>query len=155
MPKYRTKFQNSKLHGIAGKLGLTKDDLHEHAYALTDGRTEHTSDLTIKECDQLINYLENLLPAAKTAQPSRRTIQHHRQKAAVKTLATPTHIDFLNNLARQRGMTKEGLQRLCLRMIKLEKPRTSNDCNKIIEAIKAMNARDASQETQELKKEAV
>jgi hypothetical protein len=52
----------------------------------------------------------------------------------------------MSNLARARCMTLEGLERLGRRMIKHWPPRTTSETNKIIEAIKAMDARDAQKQ---------
>jgi hypothetical protein len=49
----------------------------------------------------------------------------------------------MKDLAAKRGISAEGLERLCRRMLKGNpRPRTTAETNKIIEALKAMNERD-------------
>ncbi len=74
-----------------------------------------------------------------------RTVQYHRQKFGVKRIAEPSQLDLMESLARQRGIGEDGLEKLCRRMLKGNpRPRTTSETNKIIEALKAMNARDAA-----------
>lgn len=143
MPKLRTKIQNSKMFGLAAKCGLAHEDLKDFAAEISDGRTEHTSELTVKEADEIIHRLEKVVQPKATVAP--RTIQYHRQKFGVKRIAEPSQLDLMESLARQRGIGDDGLEKLCRRMLKGNpRPRTTSETNKIIEALKAMNARDAA-----------
>jgi len=145
MPKLRTISQNSKMFGLAAKCGLTHEDLRDCAAEISGGRTDHTSELYISEADQIIYWLEKLVQPKPDVAP--RTVNYHRQKLGVKQIAQPAHLDLMDSLARQRGITEEGLERLCRRMLKGNpRPRTTSETNKIIEAVKAMNARDAAQQ---------
>jgi hypothetical protein len=50
----------------------------------------------------------------------------------------------MEDLATGRGWSKSTLESFCYRMLKgVSWPRTTEQTNKIIEALKAMNARDA------------
>ena len=79
MPKLRTKAQNSKMFGLAAKCNLTHEDLRDWAADVSNGRTEKTSKLYIKEADTIINHLDALVNPQKEWSP--RTIRYHRQKS--------------------------------------------------------------------------
>ncbi|MDQ3322426.1 MAG: hypothetical protein M3525_08365 [Acidobacteriota bacterium] len=141
MPKLRTKIQNSKMFGLMSKCGLTHDDLRDYAAEVSNGRTEHTSELYISEADKIIHRLEAV---AEPKEVSTRTVQYRRQKTGVKQIAQPSHLDLMESLARGRGITVDGLESLCRRTLNGNpRPRTTSETNKIIEALKAMNKRDA------------
>lgn len=140
MPKFRTKQQNSRMFGLAAKIGLSHEDLRDYAADVSDGRTEHTSKLYINEAKEVIHRLEQLLPEN---QVSRRTVNYRRQKTGVPQIVTPQHIKLMNDLwFKFSYRTASGLESICLKTIKVEKPRTTAECNKIIEAIKDMNRRE-------------
>ena len=61
---------------------------------------------------------------------------------AYKSIETTAHLGFIDELARLRGITPEGLSNLARRMNVPWPPRTTEDGNKIVEALKAMIARD-------------
>lgn len=141
--KQRTKAQNTMIHAIAGKLGLPKEDIAELAFDISGNRTEHTSELSVDEAAKLINRLQMWANPQAVKSPSRRTIQYRRQQAGIKQAVTPEHIDKMRRLwFAKPGRTESGLESLTLRQIKLEKPRTTKECNSVIEAIKAMNLRE-------------
>jgi len=139
MPKLRTKAQNSLMFGLASKAGVSHDDLRDWTAEITNGRTDHTSKLYHHEALEIINRLQNFVSPNQTP---RRTVNYRRRRDGIEQIVSIAHLGKLQSLADGRGMTNEGLQQLCLRMIKTEKPRTTKECNKIIEAIKAMNTRD-------------
>lgn len=136
----KTPAQNKAIFGLGAKMKCAHEDLRELAFDVTRGRTDSIKQLTFDEANGVIKRLGGR-PFTKEFKP-RRTEQYHRQEAGVKKLVTAAHLDHLTILARECGMTQEGLESLCKRMIKVKKPRTSSECNKVIEAIKAMNARD-------------
>jgi hypothetical protein len=139
MPKFRTKTQNSKMFGLASKAGVSHDDLRDWTSEITSGRTDHTSKLYQHEAQEIINRLEKFVNPNGTP---RRTENYRRQKAGVKTIVSQAHLAKLQHLADGRSMTSEGLAKLCVRIFGAEKPRTSHECSKAIEAIKDMNKRD-------------
>jgi hypothetical protein len=67
----------------------------------------------------------------------------------VKQIAQTNHLQKMKDLAAGRGITDEGLKNLCRRMIGHPNPLTTSETNKVIEAIKAMNARDAAKRAKE------
>lgn len=160
MSKLRTKAQNSRMHGLGGKLGLSHEDLRDFAFEYSGGRTDHTSELYIKEADNLINYLDSLANPKDANQLSQRTINYHKQKAGIGTIETQAQLKLINDLwFKYSHRTASGLESICLRTIKIEKPRTTKEGNKIVEAIKAMNAREEKNsvfipQSSSLKKEA-
>jgi hypothetical protein len=125
------------IFGLARKNGLSDELLHETVLSVTK-RTDHISLLTSREADLVIAHLKG-----KDYKPTpRRTVQHRRNRAGIKQVAQPAHLDLMHSLARQRGMSNEGLERLSTRVCKCYPPRTTSDTNKVIEAIKAMNRRE-------------
>lgn len=142
MPKLRTKAQNSLMWGLAKKIGVTHDDLSEMAFDVSGGRTEHTSELYQTEMVKLIDRLEEFANPKKDKTP-RRTTNYRKQKAGVVTLVTPEHLEKLNReWNKVQGRTPSGLESICIRTIKVERPRTAQECNKIINAVQSMNRRE-------------
>ncbi len=150
MPETRTKIQNAKMHGIAAKLGIPHEDLGDFAFEYSEGRTDHTSELYVAEMDKLIRHLEYLL-AQKTGETTpRRTVNYRRAKTGVVSIETPRQIKKLNDLWFAYAFrTAEGLEKLCLNTIKTDAPKTTKEFQKMIEAVKSMNAREAAKSNQE------
>lgn len=140
MPKFRTNAQNSLMFGLAAKAGVSHDDLRDWTAEITAGRTEHTSELYYSEAVEIIDRLQKLFNPDQTP---RRTVNYRRQKTGVEQIVTPDHLQKMVDLwFAKKERTSSGLESLCLRVIKLEKPRTAKECSKVIEAIKAMNSRE-------------
>ena len=89
-----------------------------------------------------------------TGHVAARTVRHHRQKANVKQMVSQKQLRLLADLAGKRNMSEAGLGSLCMRIIKRSSPVTTAQANKVIEALKSMNARSASVSTSRTKKEA-
>lgn len=139
MPKPRTLAQNRAIHSLLGKTKIDAELKGQMVARITNYRTTHTSEMYFHEANTLIVELGG------TAQSSSlRTQQHHRQQAGVVQIITPEQNELLTDLARKRwGVEYEvPLKRLALRVIKKLRPSTTIEANKVIEAIKAMNARD-------------
>ncbi len=157
MPKFRTKAQNSLMFGLAAKAGVSHDDLREWTSEITNGRTDHTSELYYGEAVEIIDRLQKFVNPDETP---RRTVNYRKQKTGVKTIETQAQLKKINDLwFAIPGRTASGLESICLRTIKIEKPRTTKEGNKIVEAIKSMNAREEKNssvipQTSSLKKEA-
>ncbi len=60
-PNLRTAAQNRKLWWLAGQLGLDKEAMADIVYDFTEGRTNHTSELSFLEARELIDYLNRTL----------------------------------------------------------------------------------------------
>lgn len=127
------------MFGLAAKCGLSHEDLRDMTAEITNGRTEHTSKLYTTECDELIHRLESFV---KPRQLAPRTVHHRRQQAGVPQIATQKHLKLMNDLAARRGMSEQGLRDLCFRTIHKDRPITTGETNKIVEALKDMNRRD-------------
>lgn len=139
--KKRTPVQNRKMFGLKSKIGLEHEDLREMAYDITNGETEHTSELTIEECDKLIARLESFLPKEEKRSP--RTIRYHRQKAGVVNINVAKQWKTIQDLWLKFPHRRlSGLEKICLRTIKKPKPLTTKEANKIFEAVKSMNQRE-------------
>lgn len=136
----KTPAQNKAIWALASKRGFAEEDLRDLCEQEFGSRS--ISKLTFDKANHLISKLGgNPFP---TAELSRRGVQYHRQKAGVEQLPSQTHISLMWKLARERGMTDDGLASLCWKMLGHSKPRTTKETSKVIEALKAMNKRDAN-----------
>lgn len=134
----RTKQQNSVLHKLLGDFSFTADDKAEMVFDITGGRTEHSSEMSVDECNRMIVRL-----GGKAISNSRRSQQLDRQIAGVKQIATAKHRNLMEMKARNRGISKDGLGDLSAKVNKgVRIPRTSEEVNHVIEALKAMDKRD-------------
>lgn len=136
------------MHALASECGLSHEDLRDYAAQVTNGRCDSTSDLSEVEAQEIISHLQKVAPGRGKAvkEVARRTIQYHRQKTGVESLPTSTHTSFMWRLARERGISQDGLAAMCKRMLGHEKPLSTKETSKIIEALKAMNKRDADKQ---------
>jgi hypothetical protein len=150
MPKEKTAGQIRAMFGLAkepaAKCGQTpKEFLEDLASSLSDGKNAQLSKLTFKAANAIIAKLGGR--AFGIGKMSKRTEQFHHQQAGVKRIETSQHLALIERLARGRGMTSEGLENLCRRILgrRLDEdaaPRTTDEGNKIVQALKAMNKRD-------------
>lgn len=136
-PQPKQQFQIRRMFGLAKDKALaagmeTKEYLESIA-------KKQLSTLTFDEANDVIVTLGG---AAMTRKFSRRTVNYHRQVAGVKAVETEAHLDFMQELAKLRGMSDEGLEKMGTRMLKHWPPRTTEEGNKVIEALKSMNKRD-------------
>lgn len=136
----KTYKQIKAIHGLAAKLGCSEDDLRDLAADVSAGRVERLSMVSFDEANVMIGRLGGE-PFHSSGTP-RRTVNYHRQQAGVKQIAQRAHLDLMYTLAANRGMTIGGLTSLAERMIKHFPPHTTSETNKVIEALKAMDARD-------------
>lgn len=146
-PKLKSPKQMKAIFSLAKKNGVDMDDDTRAALAVTvsNGRTDRLSLLTFDEANGLIKHLGGD-PIGSSRTP-RRTVNYHRQQAGVHQIAQPNHLNKMVAMAEERGISDDGLKGLCRRMLKGNSwPRTTAETNKIIEAIKAMNERDAKRE---------
>lgn len=140
MPLFRTKGQNKLMFSVAAQVGVSHDDLREWTFEITNGRTEHTSELYYAQAVEIINRLQAL---ANPHQTPRRTTNYRRAKTGVINIDVAAQAKLLNELwFEYPTRTASGLESLCLRTIKIEKPRTTKEFNPIIEAVKSMNNRE-------------
>jgi hypothetical protein len=146
MPKFqpKTSKQIRAIFGLGKKVYCTKEDLEEMASDVTNGRVDRLSLLSFGEANAMIRRLGGEPFPAMAALTPRRTVNYRRQQAGVQQIAQPQHLKLMRDLAAGRNMTDAGLQSMGLRMLKHWPPHTTDETNKIIEAIKAMNARDAA-----------
>ena len=130
------------IFGLGRKRGCGKEELEELAADVTNERVDRLSGLSFDEANAMIRRLGGD-PFPGEGDVSRRTLNYRRQKAGVKQLETVKHLSLIDELARLRNMTPEGLEKLCQRMLNgKRRPTTTAEGNKIVEALKAMNRRD-------------
>lgn len=136
MKRRRTTRQNSIMFGLAAKCGLTHDDLRDYAAEISQGRTDHTSELYATEAEEIISRLKGVAP-----QLARRTVQHRRQLAGIKQTHTVEQLDLMRDLAADCGLDEAGLKAFCQRQVGRDVPATTEETNKVVEALKGMKAR--------------
>lgn len=140
----KTTEQLRAIFGLGKKANFEKADLEEMAADITGGRVERLSLLSFDEANAMIRRLggEPFSPSSGSPLP-RRTANYRKQRDGIVTMATPKALAMMDDLAARRGMSPDGLERMCNRMFKSKRPRTAQACNAVIEALKSMNRRDA------------
>lgn len=141
MPKknLRTNQQNKALHLLLNKHGFTSDDKAEMVFDLTNGRTEHSSEMSFDEANAMI---ERLGGTPFRSRQKRQTQYFPKNVIAlVSTQAKEKIVELRNQRPLLAGV--EAWHRFCQRTCGKTEPRTVKDGQKIIEALKAMNKRDA------------
>lgn len=145
-PTPKKHFQIQRLFGLAKpKAELADIDTHEYladlAHGVTLGRTSSLKEITFEEANDMIEALGGV---KFSLFKSRRTENYHRQQAGIKTIVTAAHLEKMTELwFAYPHRTEAGLIAICQRTIKVDHPRTAEECNKIVEAIKSMNKREA------------
>lgn len=149
MPKFqpKTSKQLRAIFGLAKPLNCDEDSLRELAAEVSNNRIARLSLLSFAEANALIKRLGGE-PFSFGGTTPRRTVNYQKQQAGIPTIETRRHLNLMDDLANKRGMSAEGLQKLCRRMLKgKSRPTTTSEGNKIIEALKAMNRRDYLNQT--------
>lgn len=153
-PRPKTNAQIRRMFGLAKpKAEAARMDTHEYladvALIQTERRTSSLAELTFDEANKCIRSLGGD-PLSRRG-ISKRTENYRKQQAGVKSIETENHLNFIDELARLRGMTPEGVEKLATRMHVPWPPRTTEQGNKIVEALKAMNKRDGLTQSQRSK----
>jgi hypothetical protein len=132
----KTSGQVKAIFGSAKVRGIDPgDELHDIVESVTR-RTRSIADLTYAEAERVIARVKG------SAFVPRRTLQYRRRKAGVKQMVQQWQLDLIVELASQRHWPSETLTQFCRRQCKRDKPLTTNEANKVIEALKAMNKRE-------------
>ena len=133
----RTLQQNRVIHQLIGRRGLDIGEKASLVSEVSGGRTESSAQLTREEANKLIKRL-----GGEPISLSRRTQQLKRQEAGVKQIISHKQREYMFSIwNRFPHRHPSGLDKLCERTIKRQRPRTTEEANKVIEAIKAMNLR--------------
>lgn len=143
-PQPKSNAQVRRMFGLAKTFAEasgrdTKDYLEECVFCQIE-RPTAISGLTFDEANAVIKALGGD-PLPKRGQ-SVRAQNYRKQQAGIKSIETENHLNFIDELAKLRNMTPEGVAKLARRMNLPYPPRTTEQGNKIVEALKAMNARD-------------
>ncbi len=136
----KTPQQLRAIFGLANRRGLEKPEIELLASEVTGNHGQRLSALTFSQANQLIVRLGGE-PFSEKETP-RRTINYRKQRDGVITLASQKSLKLMDQLAAGRGITAEGLERMCRRMFGSPRPRTAKACSAVIEALKSMNRRD-------------
>lgn len=142
MPNPKTTDQLRAIFGLGRAKGLDKEDLESLAADVTAGRVERLSLLSFDEANAMISRLGGEPFALKGSTPTR-TVNYRKQKAGIQTIESARQLKMIRDLARARNMGEDGLTRLATRMRLPWPTQTTTQGNKIMEALKSMNARDA------------
>lgn len=151
----KTPAQNKAIFGLGAKLGCGHEELRELAFDVTNGRTDSLKALTFDEANGMIRRLGGRAFSKPNEFRSKRSQQYDKQKTGVETIVTIQHLEKLRRIwFAKPHRTEDGLKAMCQRVIKLDKPRTTKECNKVIEAVKSMNTRERLFGTEKQEKEA-
>lgn len=144
-PQPKKQFQLKRLFGLAKPIAEracwpVKEHLETIAATVTNGRVKSLSELTFDEANAMIVRLGGAPFQLHTR--SKRTENYRKQVAGIKTIESGSQLKLIQELAAMRGWTDESLFKFCNRVIKKDLPVTTEDGNKIVEGLKAMNRRD-------------
>jgi hypothetical protein len=137
----KTTGQVRAIFGEARKCGLDNDALHEVVASVLS--TQHSArgevsiaKLSYSEADAVIERLKG-----KSFVP-RRTLQYRRAKQGIKQVVQEGQLTLIAELATQRNWPAQTLIDFCIRQCEHHPLRTTEDANKVIEALKSMNKRE-------------
>lgn len=133
----KTTGQVRAIFGLARSAGHSDEDRHAVIAAVTNGRTESVKDLTFNEANLVIRHYKGR--AFKPA--PRRTVHHRRQQRGIKQIVSESQLELIAKLASQRNWSPVALKEFCKRQAGHFPLRTTEDANRVIEALKAMNRR--------------
>lgn len=136
----KTTEQLRVIFGLGNGRGLDKDALTQILIDRTGGKVERLSLMSFDQANEMIKHLGGDPIGSASGVPTR-TKNYHRQKAGVVQLVTVQQLSKIGQLAKQRNMSTEGLESLCMKVIKKKRPTTTKEANKVTEALKAMIAR--------------
>jgi len=123
------------IFGEGRKHGLDDEQLRDLAEDVSR-RTRHISELSYTEAERVIERLKG------RSFVSRRTLQYRRAKQGIKQVVQQGQLKKVADLASQRNWSPETLVKFCKRQCGHHPLRTTEDANKVIEALKAMNKRE-------------
>ena len=117
------------------KRGLDDEGIRDVVESSTR-RTRSVRELTHAEAEAVIKQIKGreFIPL--------RTLQYRRQKQGIKQVVTQAELNLIAQLASQRDWPAETLVKFCVRQCGHHPLRTTDDANKVIEGLKAMNRRD-------------
>lgn len=145
-PRPKTNAQVRRLFGLAkplaAKCEMTPKEYLEQVLAssLVTCHSSQISELYFDEANAMIKFLGG--DPFSTRGNSIRNQNYKKQAAGIKTIETDAHLHKIHDLAAARNMSDEGLQSLSRRMNQPWPPQTTEQGNRIVEALKAMNKRD-------------
>lgn len=137
-PKPKSAGQVRAIFGLAREVGHGHEDIHDVIAVLTRQAKHSIRDLTFAEANAVIEHYNG---RAFTPVP-RRTVQYRRAKQGIKQIVSPAQLKLIADLASQRNWTVDSIEKLCKRMHVPFPLRTTENANKIIEALKKMNKRE-------------
>jgi hypothetical protein len=127
--------QVKAIFGEGRKCGFDDEGIRDVVESVTR-RTRHVSELSHAEAQQVIQRLKgrSFIPL--------RTLQYRRARQGVKQVVQEGQLNLIADLASQRNWSAETLVNFCKRQCGHHPLRTTEDANKVIEALKSMNKRE-------------
>ena len=149
----RTNLQNSYIHSLKHKTGISEENYRAAILVVSENRTDTSAELTHKEANELIVKLGGTLPDYRSRQrnatskvkgKSTRTMQRQRKAAGVETLPSGKQLKYLHALGAERWHDgyDAPLAALARKTIKRDRPTTSKEASKLIQAITELNKRE-------------
>lgn len=136
-PAPKTTAQVRAIFGLARSAGHGDDEHRAVIAKVTEERKHSARDLTFDEANLVIEHYNG-----RAFKPSpRRTVLHRRQQRGVKQIVSAAQLELIATLASQRQWSAETLRKFCIRQAGHFPLRTTEDANKVIEALKSMNRR--------------
>ena len=129
-----------RIFGLCKRLGLDDDTRRGAVAVVTTGRTDSVSQLTFEEANALITHLGGDPSTRKRSPQNPRAITPAGGRKQIAQPGPPS-ADARSGI-RPRDH-RRGLKRMGERMLKHWPPHTTAETNKMVEALKSMNRRDA------------
>ncbi len=136
----RTNKQNSAFHELLGKFKIDDAMKAEIVKEATNGRETSSSKMSFDEMNWAIEI--KLGGTAFASRTKRKTTWYPKNVVGMISPQAKDKITEIRNMRPQLA-SPEAWQRFCQRMLHKSEPRTVTDGQKVIEALKAMNKRDA------------
>ena len=137
-PAPKTTGQVRAIFGLARSAGHSDDERRAIIAQVTEEKKHSVRDLTFDEANLVIKHYGG--DAFKPA--PRRTVLYRRQQRGVKQIVSSAQLELIATLASQRQWSAETLRKFCVRQAGHFPLRTTEDANKVIEALKSMNKRE-------------
>ncbi|MCF6184229.1 MAG: hypothetical protein L3J56_06325 [Bacteroidales bacterium] len=93
----RTKSQNKRLYALLSQLKISEDNKKELVYRFTNGRTERSSEMEYRECNNLIMTLQEQLKELKNKQSAERQYSGIEQGLRREIFKLMYDVGFINN----------------------------------------------------------
>lgn len=123
---------------LAAAAGMEPKDYLEQLAAYLTGRELRLSELYFDEATEILTELNRRTKQANRGPVPLRTEQHRRLKAGIKQIETQEHLQKIDRLRHELGLSKEYVAGISKRVNRgREVPATTEQGNRVIEALKS------------------